>query len=368
MLLFAAFVSMAKAASVTLAWDASTSPDVAGYRIYFGPTSGSYSGTVEAGNFTTNTILGLSNNSTTFFAVTAYDIDGIESDFSNEIKYDVLDSSPTIVLTSPVDGSSYVAPTTINLAATATANGHSIAKVQFYSGSILLGEAAAPPFNFAWNKVISGNYNPMARLVYDNVATLDSPLVNVIVNGLPAPWQLVDIGNPAVAGSAGLSANLYTLNGGGTFTNISDSFSFVYEPLSADADISIRLGSMLNTNSSASGGVMIRESLASGSKYVFMGISGSFQLLSQRRSSTSGATLTTLSTVVPTSNVWLRLTRTGGTFKSFSSLDGINWNLVSSLRSKSITMATNIYFGIAASSNVTNSINRITFDHLTAVP
>ena len=49
---------------------------------------------------------------------------------------------PTIALTAPVNGASYTAPATINLAASVTANGHTITKVQFYNGATLLGTCA----------------------------------------------------------------------------------------------------------------------------------------------------------------------------------------------------------------------------------
>src|SRR5206468_10135999 len=49
-------------------------------------------------------------------------------------------AAPTVALTSPASGASYTATATINLAASVTANGHSISKVQFYNGSAMLGE------------------------------------------------------------------------------------------------------------------------------------------------------------------------------------------------------------------------------------
>lgn len=72
---------------VTLAWDHSPSPEVAGYRVHYGETSGNYSNSVAVGYVTTNRIAGLANGVTYYFAVTAYDMNGVESPFSNEISY-----------------------------------------------------------------------------------------------------------------------------------------------------------------------------------------------------------------------------------------------------------------------------------------
>ena len=58
-------------------------------------------------------------------------------------------SPPMIALTSPTGGATYTAPTNINLAASVTANSHSITKVQFYDGATLLGEHSLPSFTWA---------------------------------------------------------------------------------------------------------------------------------------------------------------------------------------------------------------------------
>ena len=171
------------ASSLTLAWDPSTSTNVAGYRIYYGPSSRNYTNTLDVGNATSATLSNLVTGATYYFAATAYDTANLESDFSNEVGYtNLLLAPPTIVLTSPVNGTIFTAPATIGLAANVTANGHAITKVQFYSGTTLLGEDTNAPYAFAWSSVLAGTYSLTARLVYDAGATLDStPAVNVLV-------------------------------------------------------------------------------------------------------------------------------------------------------------------------------------------
>src|SRR5438132_3961201 len=70
--------------SVSLAWDPSTGSDVAGYNVYYGIASHSYTNFVSVGNNTNATIPGLIPGTTYFLAATAYDTLGLESDFSNE--------------------------------------------------------------------------------------------------------------------------------------------------------------------------------------------------------------------------------------------------------------------------------------------
>lgn len=71
---------------VTLAWDESPSPSVAGYRVYFGPASRTYTNTVDVGH-TTNVTVSVPAGAVSYYAATAYDTSGLESDFSAEISY-----------------------------------------------------------------------------------------------------------------------------------------------------------------------------------------------------------------------------------------------------------------------------------------
>jgi len=76
---FVAFLSilfysnLVSAAEVTLAWDANTEPDLAGYMIYYGFATRSYDYVVDVGDQTTFTLSGLEDGYTYYFAVTAYD-------------------------------------------------------------------------------------------------------------------------------------------------------------------------------------------------------------------------------------------------------------------------------------------------------
>jgi hypothetical protein len=80
--------------NVTLGWDPSTAPDVAGYRLYVGETSGNYTSVIDVGNATTATVSNLTVGTTYYFALTAYDSTGLESPLSSEISYVVAGPPP----------------------------------------------------------------------------------------------------------------------------------------------------------------------------------------------------------------------------------------------------------------------------------
>jgi hypothetical protein len=88
----------------------------------------------------------------------------------------------------------------------------------------------------AWNPC-AGSHCLTARAVYDSGNTVSSAPANVTVTILPAPWQTVDVGNVAVAGSASISGGLHTVAGAGKLSGTADSSRFLYQPLSGDGSI-----------------------------------------------------------------------------------------------------------------------------------
>jgi fibronectin type 3 domain-containing protein len=89
-------------ASVNLTWD-SYMDSVAGYKVHWGTESGIYQFTVDAQNNTTYTAPNLEEGRTYYFAVKAYDDNGTETDFSNEVSNVIPekeDQLPTMVILS----------------------------------------------------------------------------------------------------------------------------------------------------------------------------------------------------------------------------------------------------------------------------
>ena len=75
--------------SVTLGWNPSPDPNIAGYNVYCGGASGDYTNEVSVGSATNATTSGLMPGVTYYFAVTAYSISGVESVFSGEVAFAV---------------------------------------------------------------------------------------------------------------------------------------------------------------------------------------------------------------------------------------------------------------------------------------
>jgi hypothetical protein len=77
------------AAEVTLEWDKNPEADIAGYKIHYGLESGDYTTNLDVRNYTTCVVDGLEAGHTYYFAATAYNTAGVESNYSDEINHTV---------------------------------------------------------------------------------------------------------------------------------------------------------------------------------------------------------------------------------------------------------------------------------------
>ena len=81
-------LSLAQAAqSVTLAWDANSESNIAGYFLRYGTASGKPSQRINVGKNTRATVSNLADSTTYYFTVTARNTHGLESPPSSEISY-----------------------------------------------------------------------------------------------------------------------------------------------------------------------------------------------------------------------------------------------------------------------------------------
>jgi len=77
------------AATVNLAWNASSGSNVTGYKMYYGTSSRNYSYNVNVGNHTSCSLSGLKEGRKYYFAATAYNNSNAESTYSSEVSYTV---------------------------------------------------------------------------------------------------------------------------------------------------------------------------------------------------------------------------------------------------------------------------------------
>jgi len=177
---------------------------------------------------------------------------------------------------------------------------------------------------------------------------------NFSVSPLPQHWSSLDIGAiGTIGGSAGFDAASGTysiLASGADIGSSSDQFRFSYVPINGDATITAQVLSLTNTSGSAKAGVMIRDSLATSARHAMLAVTPAAGIQFLRRTSTGGST-TSSTQAAAGAPYWVRLARSGSTFTTFFSADGVSWTAGTSL---SISMGTTVYVGLAVSSRDTS--------------
>lgn len=99
---------------------------------------------------------------------------------------------PTVSLTSPSNGASFYAPASIAITAAAADADGTVAKVDFYQGTTLLGTATTVPYSFNWANVALGNYSVTAVATDDHGATTTSAAVSITVGTAAAQIYYIE--------------------------------------------------------------------------------------------------------------------------------------------------------------------------------
>ena len=111
LLVFCATSGIARAGTISLAWNANPEPGVAGYVLYYGTTPGAYSASINIGNRTTYAFNEPQAGRVYFFALQAFNVAGLGGPLSTEISSTTLnyanfdgDDKSDFVTFNPSDG------------------------------------------------------------------------------------------------------------------------------------------------------------------------------------------------------------------------------------------------------------------------
>ncbi len=202
---------------------------------------------------------------------------------------------------------------------------------------------------FEYNNVKAPYYSEAERTLdtTENWTTNGADTLSLYFRGYPLAF--VDQGN-----------NAYTVSGGGAdIGGTADQFRFVYKQLSGDGSITARVDSQTNTHATARAGVMIRETLDAGSRHATIAVTPGSSVTFQSRAGTNGATTTTTVAGGLKAPYWVRVTRTGTTFKAECSPDGKTWTQAGTNLTLAVT--NNVYIGLAVTSHAAAQISTAEF-------
>jgi autotransporter-associated beta strand protein len=206
-------------------------------------------------------------------------------------------------------------------------------------------------------------------VIINNSPSLTLPTIvnnGTILSVPPSPWVRADIGTVGITGSATYLTGTYTVMGGGAgITSSSDAFCYTYQTSSSDCSVVARVASITNTNASAKGGVMIRNTTAANSMEAGVWVTPSSGIIFTYRTTTGGTT-TTSSSTGKTAPYWVKITRTGNSFAGYYSTNGTSWTQLGS--TQTISMGTSATIGLGVTSNVAGTLCTSKIDNVTATP
>ncbi len=114
---------------------------------------------------------------------------------------------PTVALSSPLNGTSIEASSSVLLAANASDIDGYVSLVSFYQNNILLSEDYDAPYEFLWENVEEGNYLITAKAIDNDGAVSDSEVVSIDV--LPKQLANIFLESPLDGQSYTLGSDVY---------------------------------------------------------------------------------------------------------------------------------------------------------------
>ena len=110
-----------------------------------------------------------------------------------------VNAAPSVTLTAPATGATFVAPATLTVSATASDSDGTVAQVAFYANGTLIGTDTVGPFTMTWSGVAAGSYSLTAVATDNAGATTTSSTVAITVTA--------DAGTPPARTNVALAAN-----------------------------------------------------------------------------------------------------------------------------------------------------------------
>ena len=129
--------------------------------------------------------------------------------------------APTVSLTAPANGASFLAGSTVALSANAADSDGTVAKVEFFQGSTKLGEDTSAPFTFSWASPASGGSYTLTAVATDNGgATTTSGAITIALT-LPSFSYAQNFDGMGTGTAAPSGWSILTALGGGNASWIS---------------------------------------------------------------------------------------------------------------------------------------------------
>lgn len=181
---------------------------------------------------------------------------------------------------------------------------------------------------------------------------------------LPTRWNTQDIGDVNFAGSACYDNGVFSLSASGhDIWDYSDGFRYTYRTITGDGEILARVTSLDNTDDWNKCGLMIRESLAAGSRYAMVFVSSANGAAFQYRQATDGMSVEETIQAGIAAPYWLKLVKSGMNYTAYTSADGQTWAQLGKTITANFGEDVPVYAGLALTSHDINYLSHATIDN-----
>lgn len=191
-----------------------------------------------------------------------------------------------------------------------------------------------------------------------NEAAIQTPLAE--------HWVSQNVPDSSLGSTSPLGSGDYDISGAGVdIAGTNDNFRFVYQEMSGDFDVRVRVDSIAGAGGfNAQAGLMARATLDANSRHVNVRLDQANTVMVKWRSNTGGSTTFSTTAKELVGPVWLRLQRVGNTFIGYYSLDGVNW--IEQARA-TFSMPTTLLVGMTTVSRSATELATVEFRDLSVI-
>lgn len=196
--------------------------------------------------------------------------------------------------------------------------------------------------------------------VFSPVASFSTLKCTTVCGALPTRWTTQDIGDVGIAGSACYNNETFELNGSGRSKSLTaDALHFAYKTLVGDGEVKARV--VTTDQSGAAAGIMIRESMAPGAKYAFIGLTDISAIFQYRLTADASSVTNTNANI--RAPYWIKLVKVKSLYTAYISANGVNWTAVGKPMELTFGADVPVYVGLSITSYSNTVLSKATVDN-----
>ncbi len=201
-------------------------------------------------------------------------------------------------------------------------------------------------------------------VISDGLKNSDSAavVINIKSKSDPCfPWLSADIGNVSLSGSFTCMGRSVVLQASGSdIWDNADGFRFAYQCVSGDCELQAKIESFNAGHEWAKAGIMIRETLAGGSKCAFTTLTNKNGATWHHRFEAGQGMEGGNNKQEIKAPYWVKIVRKGNTINHYISANGAQWEL---LNTSELPMKKEVYIGFALTSHDNGALAKAAFSN-----